>query len=498
MVDPDLICGELNQRIDSHFEWLLARENGRTFPLRKTEIEVTSTGGRVLFGFVDDGGFRVARIRSYETDGNELSLLLGFQFGNTEEVVRLIPRTSAKELGKAVELARLEKANETARIIVEGLPKTTIKRVALNAENGRLAQITVETVSGDRAVALSDLTEAMTPEALLTTAVSTLRDMQRRLKKPPAEAWLICEKKRARNLQKLCGLLNDKAKRRYKVFEISRKEGAEKLAEFKSLRISDLWREKTKKIDLPAAFELSETAERIVAISPDEIDVIFSKQGETLRFLGLPFARVRRMLGTERAWFGTERERRPLTEENWQEFLGFVEELKLQRRPEPETKRHEFYRTSPESWLESTLKRNIRLLDANLILSPLYNQFRTSADKIDLLAIRKDGRLVIIELKTSPDREMVFQGADYWRKIELQRRRGELDTAFAGIKILDKPALVYAVAPALSFHSDFETFARMLAKDIEIWRFELHENWRADLKVLARRDYPPGGAFTNL
>lgn len=498
MVAPDLICRELCEIIDSHFEWLLARENGRTFPLRKTEIEVTSKGDRVLFGFVDDGGFRVARIRSYESDGNELSLFLGFQFDGAEENVRLIPRTSARELGKAVELARLEMASETARIILENLPGITVKRVALNNENGRIAQISVETAGRERAVALSDLTEIMMPEAMLTTAVSTLHEMQRRLKKPPNEVWLICEKKRARNLQKLCGLLNKRARTRYKVFEITRKEGAEKLTELRNLRVSDLWREKAKKIALPAEFEPSETASRIVEVSPDEIDVIFSKQGETLRFLGLPFARVRIMLGTERAWFGTERKRRPLTEENWQEFLDFVEELKLQRRPEPETKRHEFYRTSPESWLESILKRNIRLLDANLILSPLYNQFRTSADKIDLLAIRKDGRLVIIELKTSPDREMVFQAADYWRKIELQRRRGELDKAFAGMKILDKPALVYAVAPALSFHSDFETFARMLAKDIELWRFELHENWRAELKVLARRDYPAGGTFTNL
>ncbi|MFH4247079.1 hypothetical protein WAI89_20205, partial [Acinetobacter baumannii] len=77
-------------------------------------------------------------------------------------------------------------------------------------------------------------------------------------------------------------------------------------------------------------------------------------------------------------------------------------------------------------WLESILRRNIGLIDANLILSPIYNQFRTASAKIDLLALRRDGRLVIIELKTSPDRETVFQAADYWRRIELQRRRGEL------------------------------------------------------------------------
>jgi hypothetical protein len=57
------------------------------------------------------------------------------------------------------------------------------------------------------------------------------------------------------------------------------------------------------------------------------------------------------------------------------------------------------------------------------------------------------------------------------------------------MEILDKPALVYAVAPALSFHRDFGLFAAMLKRDVEIWRFELREDWRAEVKVLGRRDY---------
>ena len=39
---------------------------------------------------------------------------------------------------------------------------------------------------------------------------------------------------------------------------------------------------------------------------------------------------------------------------------------------------------------------------------------------MDLLALRQDGRLVVIELKVSEDREHVLQGADYWRRVELQ------------------------------------------------------------------------------
>ena len=97
----------------------------------------------------------------------------------------------------------------------------------------------------------------------------------------------------------------------------------------------------------------------------------------------------------------------------------------------------------------------------------------------------------MIELKTSPDREAVFQAADYWRKIELQRRKGILAKArlFGDLDIKDEPTLVYVVAPALSFHHRFEYFARMLSPEIELWRFELQEDWRNEIKVIARHEY---------
>ncbi|MBK9527885.1 MAG: hypothetical protein IPO41_06105 [Acidobacteria bacterium] len=205
----------------------------------------------------------------------------------------------------------------------------------------------------------------------------------------------------------------------------------------------------------------------------------------------MPFARVRSMMGQEKAWFGVGRDRRPLLAENSDDLDELITSLSLSRSATAPNKRHEYFRTAPEAWLESILKRDVSLLDANLILSPIYNQFRSSNDKIDLLAIRRDGRLVIIELKTNPDREMVFQSIDYWRKIELQRRKGLIAAAdlFNGREILDKPAIIYLAAPAWSFHRDFEFFARAVSAEIEVWRFELHENWREKVRVVSRLAY---------
>ena len=86
---------------------------------------------------------------------------------------------------------------------------------------------------------------------------------------------------------------------------------------------------------------------------------------------------------------------------------------------------------------------------------------------------------------------MIFQAADYWRKIELQRRRGILAAAdlFDGREIADKPSIIYLAAPAWSFHATHEFFARSISPDIEMWRFELHENWREIVKVISRMNY---------
>src|SRR5205085_2489856 len=143
---------------------------------------------------------------------------------------------------------------------------------------------------------------------------------------------------------------------------------------------------------------LSDTAARIVALAPAAIDVVRARYGETLRFHGLAFARVRRTLGREHVWFGTGA-RRLLTEENWPDLAKLLDELNTHRAPDAPDRRHALYAAAPEAWLESLLRRNITRLDPGLILAPLHAQVRpaqktsASARPVDLLALRRDGRL---------------------------------------------------------------------------------------------------------
>jgi len=477
---------EIQSFLNAHNEFLLQYKFGRSFALQTTEIEVSQN--KLLFSFLDDKGFQTWRVKKHEIKNGKLFLDLTRNFESETETVILFPRISAGELSESVEIARIEKAGKIASIIKEKDPKIKITRIQLNKENGRVANIFFETENKKHIAAIADVSDSLTPEILISTAVLQLAKWQNRKKNPVEKTRIAAEKKRAKAVQKLHALLRGSWKNNLEVFEIAFAEDEGELNRLDSLEIENLWREKPGKIQPLENFKSSDAAKEIIKISPQNIDIIFSKQGETLRFHGLPFARVRRVLNEEKIWFGVEKEKTILSETTQSDFFELIENLEKYRRFDSPNKQHLFYQSAPEAWLESLLRRNINLLDANLILSPVYHQFRAEREKIDLLALRRDGRLIIIELKVAPDREMIFQAADYWRKIELQRRKGNLQKAkvFGDLEISDKPAICYLVAPTLAFHRDFKFLAQTITSEIEMHKFNLSENWRENLKVLGR------------
>lgn len=489
----------LEEKLRSHFEWLAVRENGRTMPLRVDEIELDADAARPRIGFVWETGFVTMRIAEFTEEDDAIALKLTSAAGGKMETLRLVPRESAGALAASIEIARLQRANQIAEGIRRSFAGLKPKRVSLNSGNSRLAKI--ELADGREQLGfIADVTSTITHEGLLAAALDWLEQVRHRKRAPIQEVTIVAEKRPARDLQRLLALVDAGTRRSMRVAELIANDDELSVKMLRELVPSDLWREKPAKLHLPPVIEVSETARSIVAHAPDKIDVIVSKHGETLRFNGLPFVRVRRLLGKEMAWYGTGRERKLLTDATREDFHDLLEDLHRHRDAEQGEKRHDLFRLRSEAWLESILKRNIKQLDANLILSPIFNQFRASTDKIDLLALRRDGRLVVIEIKTSPDRDAIFQAADYWRKIELQRRKGVLQRArlFGDLEIKDEPAMIYIVAPALHFHFDHERFARMLNRDIELWRWELHEAWRKEIKVIRRLNFiniDPVGSF---
>lgn len=479
---------EICKILDSHIEWLIIDSNGRSFAVQNNEIEIELSREKLLFGFLDSKGFQTWRIVDWKSENEKLIFHLSKNFNREKAKVELVPRISSKEIAETVELARIEKASKLAKLIIENEPRSKLVRVELNKENGRFAQIVYEDLKGNQTAVLADVSETLTPEILLTSAILQLTKLQAKRKNLVEKILIIAESKSAKGLQKIHALLRETWQKRIKILEISKTDSKEdlELKESEMLDFSSLFNKRKKKVKTFELKSLSETAQKLIEISPDEIDVLQNQNGETVYFHGLPFARIRKVLNSEKIWFGIETQRRVLSAGNYAEFAKIIDELKNYRRYNSPNTQHFYYKSAPEAWLESILRRNIKLLDANLILSPLHDQFRAERDSIDLLAIRRDGRIVIIEVKTAPDREMIFQAADYWRKIEAERRAGNLEKAkiFGDLRIKDEPALVYLVAPLLSYHKDFDFLAQTISPEIDIYRFDVNENWREKLKVI--------------
>ncbi|HEX3142578.1 MAG TPA: hypothetical protein VHQ64_01315 [Pyrinomonadaceae bacterium] len=259
-----------------------------------------------------------------------------------------------------------------------------------------------------------------------------------------------------------------------------------------------LWRKKLPRFPPVIDTSATERVNDLVGLAPAAIDVVASRHGHTLRYHGLPFARVRRVMERDHVWFGVEGSPRRLwAAHQHREFAKLLNDLQTYRSEKCRDRRHWYYRSAGEAWLESILRRDITKLDPGLIIAPLHAQFRTSPGgaigksgprPIDLLALRHDGRLVVIELKVNEDREHVFQGVDYWRRVEAHRRRGHISAAklFGDREISDESPLVYLVAPTLRFHPSFATLGRTIAPDIEIYRFDISEDWRAGVRVVRR------------
>jgi hypothetical protein len=379
-------------------------------------------------------------------------------------------------------------------------PLVKIERATLSPgmrrdQPGRYARIILrlphERFAVTGTVAQSDIRNV---DSLFSSALLWFQRVLESPKRPPIQRLLmivehgILEAARQRHV-----LLRDSFRDRIELLEID-DEWSEVTSASRFER-KNLWRKRLTRFPPVNQAELSERADEILAYAPHAIDGVASRHGQTLRFHGLPFARVRRVMNQDRVWFGIEgSRRRSLDAFHQQDWAKLFRDLETYRNENCRDRRHWFYRASGEAWLESILRRDITKLDPGLIIAPLHAQFRTShggptgARPIDLLALRHDGRLVVIELKVTEDREHVFQGVDYWRRVEAHRRRGHIAAAklFGDREISDESPLVYLVAPTLRFHPSFRALARTIAPDIEIYRFDINEDWRSGVRVVRR------------
>jgi hypothetical protein len=478
---------EISALLHEYAEWLFVCD-GVSQSLRREEIEVAVARERLLLSCWTEKGTRLWRVVAWDWNGQLIDLELSRRMR-----IQLIPRTAARVITATIRAARQVRCERMAQLAAHAHFGSVVERLSLSrgpkpGQPGRYAQILLKT-RRERIGVVGPVVSSK-PAAVDAFLSSSLLWFRRTSVK---QLWLIVSPELLKPLLYRIALLRSGLKEIIRVFTVD--EELTSLTETSSPDKEDLWRKRLARFPPVAASIASELSLGIVAEAPDAIDIVHSRHGETLRYLGLPFARVRSLLGREKVWFGTGRmHRRLLDESTANDWHNLLADLREHRSASALDHRHAFYRAAPEAWLESLLRRDITKLDPGLIIAPLHAQFRTARGAklgirpIDLLALRQDGRLVVIELKVSEDREHVLQGSDYWRRVEAHRRRGHIARAklFGARTIRDESPLVYLVAPTLRVHPAFQTLAQCISSDIEIYRFDINEDWRAGVRVMRR------------
>lgn len=190
--------------------------------------------------------------------------------------------------------------------------------------------------------------------------------------------------------------------------------------------------------------------------------------------------------------FGTAGEQTPLlpaTDDLFSQWLAAVASARV-----PGGNRNlPLYALQPERWLAHLLRHDPSALDARLRLRRLYAEVpiatHAGAGVLDLLALAPDGRLIVLELKTSECLEFPLQALLYWLQVRQHQTQGDFERLgyFVGQALSPQPPLLWMIAPALRWHPKTHLLTRWFAPQIPCELIGLNEEWRQRLQIIFRR-----------
>jgi hypothetical protein len=217
-----------------------------------------------------------------------------------------------------------------------------------------------------------------------------------------------------------------------------------------------------------------------------EVEVLPVAAGHwSLRIRGLEFTSVRQ----GEVWAGIGKSARVRRAEPVEKLARDLASIRCVDSAAP---MHEWRLARPEAWMESLVRGQLSLIDPALDPERVYGQVPNFGGRdrgiIDLLAIGRDGRLSVIEIKATEDPGLPVQALDYWWRVARHAERGDFQQRgyFAGAPIAPLPPRLLLVAPALAFHPTTETILAAFAPDLEVERVGLDVEWQARPRVVLR------------
>ena len=299
--------------IDAQAEWFISRTedlletslDASLDALRREELDLSLAQGRLILSSWSEQGTHSWKINAWEWTGDRLRLQTSRRMGAEQTTLELIPRASASAIAATVRAARECRCQLLAQLAGALSPTLKIERATLSpgirrGQPGRYARIILRD-HHERVAVTATVASAprQNVDALLSAAVIWFTRGAERIRAPYLQQlWLVLEAGAVKLALQRIALLRDAFRSLISVFEID--DSWQQLRRVPRLERAALWKGRLARFPPVSEPQLSSGARQIMAHEPSAMDVVVARHGETLRYHGLPIARVRSMMGVDR------------------------------------------------------------------------------------------------------------------------------------------------------------------------------------------------------
>src|SRR4029453_4080360 len=347
----------ISQLFAQHAEWLCSIGQAEAHSLHRNEMDLSISRDRLILSCWTERGTRSWRILEWSWNGQILSLHGSRKMGAELPLIELIPRASALAIAATIRAARQARCDFLAQLASTMEPNTRIERATVSpgarrGQPGRYARILLRRKHERIAVTGSVVpTHVGGVDALLSSALLWFQRTAERIRPPYIDQlWLIVSSDTVNPTIHRVSLLRESLKQIIRIYIVD--DSLLALEPKDCPERKDLWKKRLARFPpVPPAVLTPQTLE-IMELAPDAIDVVHARHGETLRYFGLPFARVRSLLGSEKVWFGIEgAHRRMLDYSTLDDWNNLLEDLRQHRSANSPDHRHALYRTPGKAGL---------------------------------------------------------------------------------------------------------------------------------------------------